>query len=146
MNWAAITWAGLLVFFVIMEAACPLHLVSVWFAAGSFASMVAALLGAELWLQIVLFVVVSGALLIALWPMTKKLMNQNKVATNVDSILGALAHVTADIDNLEATGQVKINGLEWTARSADGNPIAKGTLVRIERVEGVKLIVSPAEA
>ncbi len=145
MNWAAIIWAGLMVLFVIIEAACPLHLLSMWFAAGALSAMVAALLGGQLWLQIVLFVVVSAALLVALWPLTKKLASQKTTATNVDSIIGSLAYVTEDIHNIDAVGQVKVNGLPWTARSADGKPISKGTLVRIQRVEGVKLIVSPAE-
>lgn len=144
MNWPAIIWLGVLVVFLIVEASCPIHLVSIWFAVASLVAMVVALFGAGLWLQISVFLVVSFGLLALLWPFVKKFINPKVTATNVDSLIGKLAHVTEDIDNIDAHGQAKVNGLEWSARSADGKPIPKGTLVRIDRVEGVKLIVSPA--
>ncbi len=143
MNWPSIVWLGLMVAFLIVEAACPIHLVSIWFAAGALVAMVVALLGGSLGLQIALFLVVSGILVALIWPFVKKFINPGIVPTNVDSILGKYVHVTEDIDNIDAHGEAKVNGLPWTARSANGKPIAKGTLVRIERVEGVKLIVSP---
>lgn len=144
MNWPAIVWLGLLVVFLIVEAACPIHLVSIWFAVGSLIALVIALLNGAIWLQIVVFLVVSAGLLALLWPFVKKFIKPNITATNVDSLVGKFAHVTEDIDNIDAHGQAKVNGLEWSARSADGKPIPKGTLVCIERIEGVKLIVSPA--
>ena len=42
MNWAAIVWFALLLIFLIVEAACPIHLVSIWFAAGSLVAMLVA--------------------------------------------------------------------------------------------------------
>ena len=51
-----------------------------------------------------------------------------------------------DIDNVEARGQVKLGGMEWTARSTSGDPISVGTEVRVDRVEGVKVYVTPVEA
>ena len=63
MNWAAIVWLVLMVLFLIVEAACAIHLVSIWFAVGSLVAMIAAWLGGPVWLQILLFVLVSGALL-----------------------------------------------------------------------------------
>ena len=72
MNWAEILWVGLMVLFLVIEAACPVHLVSVWFAAGSLVAAVIAWLGGGLWLQIALFLAVSGALLACLWPLTRK--------------------------------------------------------------------------
>lgn len=144
MNWPAIIWLGVLVVFLIVEASCPIHLVSIWFAVASLVAMVVALFGGAFWLQISVFLVVSFGLLALLWPFVKKFINPKVTATNVDSLIGKLAHVTEDIDNIDAHGQAKVNGLEWSARSADGKPIPKGTLVRIDHVEGVKLIVSPA--
>lgn len=145
MNWAAIIWLAMMVFFLIVEAACPIHLVSVWFALASLIAIIVSLLGGQIWLQVVVFLAVSGALLLALWPLVKKYMKPKVVATNVDSLVGQLAHVTQDIDNVDAVGQAKVNGLEWSARSTDGEPIPKGVLVRIDRVEGAKLMVSLAE-
>lgn len=145
MNWAAIIWFGLLLVFVIVEAACPIHLVSIWFAAGALVAMVVSMLHGAVWLQILLFLLVSGALLVLLWPFIKKFLNPKLSKTNVDAILGSQGLVTAAIDNVSAQGQVKLGAMEWTARSSSGSPIAQGTLVKVDRVEGVKVYVSPAE-
>ncbi len=138
-------WLGLVVVFLIVEAACPIHLVSLWFVAGALAALAASFLGAALWLQMLLFVVVSAGLLILLWPLAKKYMNPAVTATNVDAVVGKVGIVTAAIDNVEATGQVKLGGMEWTARSANGENIPVGAKVKVERIEGVKAFVSPAE-
>lgn len=138
-------WLALLVVFLIVEAACAIHLVSIWFAVGSLAAMVVSLLGGPVWLQILLFTVVSAALLVCLWPFTKKFLRPHLTKTNVDSVIGSQGYVTADIDNVRALGQVKLNGMEWTARSTGGAPIPTGTLVKVDRIEGVKVFVSPAE-
>lgn len=145
MDLVAIIWTGLLLAFIIVEAACPLHLVSVWFAVGSLAALIVCMLGGALWLQIALFVVVSGGLLAALWPLTKKYLTPKLVSTNIDSVIGAVGLVTTAIDNIEAHGQVKLGAMEWTARSTSGQPIEAGTRVRVDRIEGVKVFVSPAE-
>ena len=136
-------WIALMVVFLIVEAACPIHLVSIWFAAGSLVAALVSMLHGQLWLQILLFVVVSGGLLACLWPFVKKFLNPKLSATNVDSVIGSEGYVTAAIDNLSATGQVKLGGMYWSARSAAGQPIPVGALVRVDRIEGVKAIVSP---
>ena len=146
MKSAAFFWLVLLVVFLIAEAACPIHLVSISFALGALVALLCAALGAPVWLQITLFVVVSGVLLALLWPLAKKFLNSKVTATNVDSVVGSVGRVTADIDNVEARGQVKLGGMEWTARSTSGDPISVGTEVRVDRVEGVKVYVTPVEA
>lgn len=143
MNWDIIVWLGLMIVFLIVEASCPIHLVSIWFAVGSLAAVLASVLGAALWLQITLFVVVSAGLLAMLWPLTKKFLNPKVTATNVDSVIGSRGLVTEAIDNLSACGHVKLGAMEWTARSSSGEPIPVGTQVRVDRVEGVKVFVSP---
>lgn len=145
MDLVAIIWLALLVTFLIVEASCPVHLVSIWFAVGSLAALVVNVLHGPLWLQILLFLLVSVALLIALWPLTKKYLNPKVTRTNVDSVIGSIGLVTAAIDNIEAHGQVKLGGMEWTARSTSGAPIAEGIRVKVDRIEGVKVYVSPVE-
>ena len=144
MNWAAILWLILMVVLLIAEAS-TVTLVSLWFAGGALAALLASLLGGALWLQATLFVAVSCALLAALWPLVRKYLNPKVTATNVDSLIGAIAIVTEDIHNIEATGHVKLNGMPWTARSADGRPIPAGTLIQVDHVEGVKVIVTPVK-
>lgn len=145
MNWEVIMWFSLMVLFLVVEGACPIHLVSIWFAAGAFSAMVAAMLDAALWLQSVLFIVISGVLLASLWPVTRRFLKPRLARTNVDAVVGQQGHVTQDIDNIDATGQVKLGGMYWTARSVSGRNIPKGTLVQVERIEGVKAFVSPVE-
>lgn len=145
MNLEAIIWMVLMVAFIIIEAACPFHLVSVWFALGSLAAMIAALLQGPIWLQIALFFVVSCALLALTFPLVKKVLRPKIEKTNVDAMIGTQGYVTGDIDNLAAVGQVKLGGMEWTARSTSGQPIQAGTLVTVDRIEGVKAFVSPVK-
>lgn len=145
MNWYAIVWMVLMVGFLIVEGACPFHLVSIWFAIGSLVAGITALCNGAVWLQITLFLVVSCGLLVATLPLVKKFITPKIVKTNVDSVIGTEGYVTEKIDNLSATGQVKLGGMFWTARSEDGKAIEAGTLIRVERIEGVKVFVSPVK-
>ncbi len=145
MNWAAIVWLALMVIFLIVEAVCAIHLVSIWFAAGALVAAVAALLNASIWLQVLLFLVVSSVILALMWPFVKKFLNPGLQKTNIDSVIGSEGLVIGDIDNLEARGQVKLNGMEWTARSTSGKPISAGTRIRVDRIEGVKVFVTPVK-
>lgn len=145
MNPAIFIWLVLLIGFLVVEAACPIHLVSIWFAAGALVAMIAAALGAQFWLQITIFVVVSGALLALLWPFIRKFLNPKLQKTNIDAIIGSIGTVTEDIENIDAVGQVKLGAMYWTARTTDGKPLCKGTRVRVDRIEGVKVFVSAVE-
>ena len=141
MHWTAYLWLVLMIGFVAAEAACPFHLVSIWFAVGSLVALVAAALDAQMWLQITLFAVVSVGLLVATLPLVKKFVIPKQAKTNVDSVIGSRGYVTEEIDNLSASGQVKLGGMYWTARSEDGHPIPAGALVEVARIEGVKVFV-----
>ena len=142
MKFAAFVWLGLVILFLIAEGA-TVSLVSLWFAAGAVVAMFAALLGAGIWLQTGLFLVVSGALLLMLRPIVRRYLVPKITATNVDSLVGATGLVTETIDNVTASGQVKLGAMEWTARSTTGENIPQGTLIRVDRIEGVKVYVTP---
>ena len=137
-----IIWLVLMVVFLITEAS-TVAMVSLWFAAGSLVALIASLLGAPLWLQITLFLAVSAVLLASLRTLVRKHFTPKLTKTNVDAIIGSRGYVTADIDNISATGKVKLGAMEWTARSATGEIIKAGTLVKVERIEGVKAFVVP---
>lgn len=145
MNWAEIIWFVLLVGFLIVEAACPIHLVSIWFAAGALIAMIVSFLGGPVWLQIVLFLVVSCTLVVLLWPFIKKFLRPKLEKTNLDAIIDSEGIVTAAIDNVNAAGQVKLGTMEWSARSSSGSVIPVGTRIKADRIEGVKIYVSCAE-
>lgn len=142
MGFFAYMWVGLLILFLVLEGS-TVALVSLWFAVGSLAAIVAALLGASLGVQVGIFLGVSGVLLALLRPFLRKYIAPSIQKTNVDSLVGRECPVTEDIQNLQSQGQVKVNGMVWSARSTDGQHIPKGTVVRIDRIEGVKLLVSP---
>lgn len=139
---AVFFWLAMVILFLVMEGS-TVALVSIWFAAGSLTAMITALLGGPLWLQVILFLGISAGLLALLRPLVRKYIRPMITATNVDSLIGSRGYVTETVDNLAASGQVKLGAMPWTARSTDGSPIEAGTLVQVDRIEGVKAYVSP---
>ena len=100
-----------------------------------------AICNGPIWLQIALFFVVSIVTLAATRPLVTKLMKKDIKPTNADRVLGGLARVTERIDNDVPTGAVYIDGKTWSARSSSGESIEPDTMVRVVRMEGVKLYV-----
>lgn len=135
-------WLGATVILFIAEAV-TVNLVTVWFALGSLAAFIAAVAGAKLWLQIVLFLAVTVITLIFTRPIARKHINGKHEATNADMVIGKTAVVTEDIDNLAAKGAVTCMGKVWTARSLNDEKISAGEEVTAVKIQGVKLIVSP---
>lgn len=140
-----LVWLVLLLIFAAGEAA-TVGLTSIWFAAGSLAALIAALLGGALWIQITLFLAVSLLCLAAVRPLAKRHLNNKVEHTNADRAIGQEALVTEDIDNIHGKGAVVIRGVTWTARSQDDDPIPAGTLVKVLRIEGVKVYVERSSA
>ena len=142
-------WIAVTVAFIIVEAMTT-QLLTIWFAAGAAAAVIATLLNASPLVQCIVFVAVSLIALIATRPLVKKLTKQKFSPTNADRFIGESAVVTEKIDNIAQTGLVKLQGTVWTARSADGETIPEGVTVTVQKIEGVKLIVEkaalPAEA
>ena len=136
-------WLVLMVLLCIIEAATA-GLTVIWFALGALAALIAALFGAQIWLQVLWFLVVSIATLWFTRPLALKYLNGRSVATNADRVVGMEGVVCEDIDNLAGTGAVKLDGKEWTARSDSGANIPSGSVVKVRRIEGVKLIVDAA--
>ncbi len=137
----AIWWLVAMLVLLGVEAAVP-GLISIWFALGAFAALISALFHAPLWLQLVWFVVVSILSLALTRPLAKKYVNGRTTPTNADMGIGKDAVVTEGIDNLHARGAVLLDGKTWSARMADeGSTAREGEIVRVLRIEGVKLIV-----
>lgn len=141
---AWIIWLAAFVVLIGIEAA-TMALTTIWFAGGAIVAFLLALLGAGQSIQFAAFFIVSCALLLFTRPFALKFVNKKTVKTNVEGLIGKKARITADVDNDLATGAAVISGQEWTARSTDGRPIKEGTMVKIDAVNGVKLIVSRIE-
>ena len=137
-------WIIAMVVFLVVEA-ITVGLASIWFAVGSLAAMICAMLDAKIWLQIVVFLVVSAVALYFTRPLVKKYVNGKVQPTNADMAIGKECRVTETINNVEGTGAVYVDGKTWTARSENDEIIEKDELVTALRIEGVKLIVSKAE-
>ena len=136
----SILWVAAMILFLIVEAATA-GLTCIWFAIGCLAALIAVLVGAQIWLQVVLFFVVSILTLYFTRPLVKKYVNGKRQPTNADMVIGMEGVVKEDINNAAGTGTVAVGSRLWTARSASGEPIPAGKLVKAERIEGVKLIV-----
>ena len=143
MTWK-IAWLALLILFSVGEAV-TVGLTSVWFAVGALGALLCALAGGSLWLQLGVFLALSGLSLALVRPLAKKFLTPGYSATNADRVIGQEAVVIQTIDNLHGQGQVNIAGQAWTARSQDDTVIEAGTTVQVLRIEGVKVFVSPIE-
>ncbi|MCR5502970.1 MAG: NfeD family protein [Lachnospiraceae bacterium] len=136
-----IVWIVLLVVLLGVELA-TMGLTTIWFAGGALVAAIASALGAPVWLSAGLFVVVSAVLLFFTRPVAMKHFNNRLTRTNVDSVIGTHAIVIEEINNLKGEGRVKVDGKEWSARSADESAvIPKDAVVEVKEVSGVKLIV-----
>ena len=133
-------WIGLIVVTAAVEAA-TVQLVTVWFAVGGVAGLIAYAAGLEIWLQILIFAIVSAVALAVTRPLVKKFTNGRRMPTNADRFIGEKAVVTEKIENDLSKGAVKIGGLEWTARSVDSETAEVGEQVTVEAIEGAQLIV-----
>lgn len=136
-------WVAAMVAFAILEVA-TVNMVSLWFIGGAAAALISQLLGGNIWVQIVVFLVVSVILLACLRPFARKFVTPKKTATNADMAIGRQAYVTEEVDNLRGTGALKLDGKEWSVRSVSGEILPAGTLVKIVKMEGVKLYAEPA--
>ena len=140
-----LAWLAVLIVLIIAEAA-TVALVSIWFCGGALAALIASALGAPVWVQALLFLVVSVVLLALLRPFARKYARGGKVALNADRHIGQTALVTEEIDNLHDTGAVRLDGVVWTARSESGEVIPAGTVIEVRRRSGAKAWVIPARA
>ena len=137
-----IIWLILIVVFIWVEAE-TVSVVSLWFALGALAALIAAWAGGGLGLQIGVFVLVSAALLLLLRPVAKRYFTPKLEKTNIDAVIGATGMVIKTVDNDLSEGQVKLGGMEWSARSTTGEQIPEGTKVQVDKIEGVKVYVTP---
>lgn len=135
-------WLIAAVALLVVEAV-SVGLTSIWFSLGAVAALIVSFFTPNIWIQIGCFLAVSFLTLFGVRPAAQRFMASSRQATNADRVIGAEGVVVEAVDNLNAKGQVKVNGSIWTARAQDDTVIPLSTLVRVDRIEGVKLIVTP---
>ena len=144
---AWVFWLILAAVFIVIEAV-TVNLVSVWFALGAFAGMIAAICGADVLLQVIIAVVVSviALVLILVFKPFDNFKHKRVQATNSDRVIGQQAVVIGRIDPVEGGGLVKVMGQMWSAVSKDERAIEIGEHVLVTGISGVKLIVERQDA
>ena len=139
-----IIWIAAIIIFGVVEAVTA-GLVSIWFVIGGVGGLITSILGGQIYLQVVVFFILSIAALFLTRPLVRKFATARATATNADRVLGSIGRVTEAIDNTIPQGEVYVDGKRWSARSEDGSVIKPDTLVRITRMEGVRLFVEKKE-
>lgn len=140
MDMTLLVWLLGIVAFIILEA-LTYQLVSIWFAVGALGGLIAKMAGAGFNIQMTVFLVISVILLLALRPVSRRLIKTKTENTNVDSLIDSEILITKEVNNTIGTGEGKINGMTWSVRSNDGAVIPENETAVVEMVQGVKLIV-----
>lgn len=137
-------WTILAIVFSVLEG-ITLGLTTIWFAMGSLAGMVMAMLGFGVPVQLTAFMVMALLTFAFIRPLAKKVLKVGDTKTNVDSLIGKKGIVHVAITPYKV-GQVKVNGQIWTSKAElDDASIPVGEEIEVLRVDGVKLIVRPSE-
>lgn len=141
----ALVWLGVLVVMLLIEIV-TLGLATIWFAGGALVAFIAAMLGANIWVQVMLFFLISIVLLLVTRPIAVKFFNKDRIRTNAESLIGSDAIVISEIDNLQGVGQVTIGGQEWSAKSnKEHMKYPVGSVVKVVDIRGVKAVVEERE-
>ena len=134
-------WVGLTIIFALIEA-LTFGLTTIWFAIAALVMVFLSFTNMHIAWQVLIFLVISATLLIFTRPVAIKKLKAGKVKTNVDSLVGKHAIVTRKMSDMEK-GEIKINGLFWSAHCEGNNELKEGDKCIIVRIEGVRAIVSP---
>ena len=136
-------WLGIFVVAIVVEAVGT-DLVSIWFAGGAMIALIVSLInGVDWWIEVIVFFVISIALLAALRPTVKKLLKRNITPSNADSLIGQKGLLIDDIGP-KNRGTVSINDIKWTAVATNENEVIPvGTRIEVVAISGNKLIVRP---
>lgn len=116
-----------------------------WLGIGCLLAMLVSFFTDSVIVQTAVFVISSGLLIFATKPLVKKIAQKDNAKTNVYSLVGKKAIVTEDINWATGSGQIKIEGQVWSAKTKEQVNITKGTEVEIESIEGVKAFVKPLQ-
>lgn len=127
-------WLILTIVFIVVELS-TISVISVWFAAGSFAAMLTSLIpNSALWVQFLVFFLVSALTLILARQFFLKKLKKEPIPTNLDLLIGKVAVMTDD-------SRAEIDGLSWSVQEINGEKLSSEQKVEVLSIQGVKLIV-----
>lgn len=136
----SVIWIAAVIVFVVLELA-TYQLVSVWFAIGAVGGLIAHLAGGDFTIQMIVFLALTVLTLCCLRPLSMKRLKPKGLKTNTESLIGDDVLIIETVDNIKAQGRGTVRGMTWTVRSIDGSVIPENTKAKVEKIEGVKLIV-----
>lgn len=137
-------WIVVCIAALVIEILTPTALVSIWFSVGAIAAAICTMLGLSVTIQVVVCILVSVAFIFLARPVALRYLRGNIVPTNADRLIGENAIVLEAIQE-DTWGKVKVRGVEWSAVSTNKQPISEGKHVRIDAIEGAKLLVHEIE-
>ena len=132
-------WVAVTIICVIIES-LTLSLTTIWFGISAFVMVFLAFTPLPFSAQLFIFVVLATVLLLFTRPVVKKKLNQKKIATNYERVIGQIAVVTKKITALDK-GSIKINGMEWTAATKGEASLEEGSKCIVEEIAGVTAYV-----
>ena len=137
-------WIAAIVVFLIVEALTP-SLVSIWFATGSLTALAVAVFGGNIYLQLIVFLVVSALCVLFIRKYYKKTLTDKNLPDISERFIGTKIIVLEEVDNLREKGLAKISGVQWRLKSENGDVISEGERVIVTALEGVKLVVKKCD-
>ena len=143
-QFAWIGWIIVIALFLVIEM-LSLDFTFLMLAVGGVAGLLADLLGAPVWLQVVIAAAVGGLLVFVLRPRLLRILHRGEdpALSNVPALIGMNGRVLSTTTSI--TGQVKLtNGDVWTARTA-GADLEPGTPVHVARIEGATAFVTSTD-
>ncbi|MBO7638651.1 MAG: NfeD family protein [Treponema sp.] len=132
-------WVAVTIICVVIES-LTLSLTTIWFGISAFVMVFLAFTPLPFSAQLFIFVVLATVLLLFTRPVVKKKLNQKKIATNYERVIGQIAVVTKKITALDK-GSIKINGMEWTAATKGEGSLEEGSKCIVEEIAGVTAYV-----
>ena len=131
----SVFWLVLAIVLGVIEAV-TFQMVAIWFCLGALAAIIPSVLGANIWVQFTVFLVVSVAALIGTRPFVKKVLKLRQVHTNADSLIGQVGVVVVDsVDGEITSGRVMVSSQEWAACTEDGMELRKGDRVLVKKID-----------
>ena len=139
-------WLILAGIFVIFEMIIPTDFLIFWLGIGAAITSICSIFIDNITIQIGLFCISSVLLIFCTKPFIKKFTkNSANMPTNAYSSIGKTGIVISDIDPISGKGQVKIGNEVWSAKSTNQEIIKKDTIIKVDSIEGVKVLVSVNE-
>lgn len=134
-------WGIIIIVLTVIEI-LTINLVTIWFVLGGILAFIVSLFLDNFIIELIVFIVSSSIFIIFTKPILDRTLKFKKIDTNYDSLIGKECIVIENIDNLNNKGGVKINGIDWSARSKTNEEIIlKGDIVKVIEISGVKVIV-----